>query len=236
MVAAANEDVARLRAHLLRPNEIRAQPGPRADGVPRQPSRLPRPAATALQQTPMPPLGIIPVDDPEPNRDDLEAFWLGSVWTDLRRPADRQAGLHARSLLLIPETPTPDAARRADDAGPQNTILAGQFGEIAERLRVDGLQTEGFAPRSSTATPALGHPDGTRSATTDEVPREWTSRGPRWFYRLLTGITVAGFCAVVFISIVLTPNRDDGERDSRDQGTIREDDPTTKASEGPGQP
>ncbi|GAA3781379.1 hypothetical protein GCM10022225_82200 [Plantactinospora mayteni] len=105
-------------------------------------------------------------------------------------------------------------------------MLAEQFGEIAARLRGGGLPTADFAVPQDNTPGIPTCPGDTPARDIDKVPREWTSRGPRWFYLLLTVIAILWLCVIVIVPIVCNPNRNAAEHDRRDHRTSREDEPS----------
>jgi hypothetical protein len=125
-------------------------------------------------------------------RDELEEFWLGPHWHDLRR-------------------------RRPERLDPQQ--VASKFGAIARTLAEEGVGADvgtaspplDYVTAPGAAVPPVtsinlrgqeGRDDDPRD---DRVPAEWTSRGPTWFYALLGALMLAGLAAGVAMTLMCPP-------------------------------
>lgn len=129
------------------------------------------------QPAPVGPAGHVSV------RDSLEDYWLGETWTDLRR----------QPALL--ETVDVDET----------------FDGITGTLAREGIGTS--CQTAPTADEVCRRPDGSGRSwwrrfrsrlrprwVAEPVPREWTSRGPWWYYSLLGGVAAGGLAVVLLVA------------------------------------
>jgi hypothetical protein len=131
------------RAASPREDRSAEAPGDAADGE----------RAVAIRQT---------VVDLHDDRDDLEAYWLGGLWSDLHPGPPVESGLDPREV-------------------------ASKFGAIARTLSREGVGSEVDEPTPNAVTSPAEEPKptGRRGRARDRVPHEWSSRGPAWFYAFL---------------------------------------------------
>jgi hypothetical protein len=132
-----------------------------------------------------------------PGKDDLEMFWLGGIWADLRHPPVDRDGLDPREV-------------------------ASQFDAIARTLQREGVGASVTEPPPEPA-PLLSEdqpppvqatpPAPTPAPQRTPGPHRWTSRGPVWFYAMLGAIVMAGVSVVTVVSILATLHPEPAYRD-----------------------
>lgn len=113
------------------------------------------------------------------SRDPLEDYWSAGPWADIRR----RRQLDATQVACLFEDIAEELVRQhVGVAVPISVVPASTPARLGGRFRLGRYRGR--------------HHE--RKPVPQKVPREWTSRGPTWFYALLGGFAVAGAAMFAF--------------------------------------